>query len=120
MKVTELREQITSFLALMQNYDKEQQYEQDELNAQGSAWQKYQEYLKSTEAKVNSFKTSLHDLYADMINSDAINAVVSKGQDFVQFLDYVITKSPLAGAKVVALSGIFVKLAHDVLSSKDS
>jgi TP901 family phage tail tape measure protein len=105
------KQQMSSFLTLMQNYDKEQQYEVDQQSAQGSAWKKYQDYLNSTEAKVNSFKTSLHTLYSDLANSTTINQAISNGQGFVQFLDYITTQNPIAGAGIGALSTAFIGLA---------
>ena len=69
--------QAETFLTLMQNWSKEQQYEKDTLSSQGSSWEKYQTYLQSTSAKINNLQTELHTMYSSMMSSSFINGTIT-------------------------------------------
>ena len=100
--------QAETFLTLMQNWDKEQGYEADTLNSQGSALDRYQTYLQSTDAKLNILKTTLHDVYSAMVNSGEINNVVGIFTGFVGVLALVVKTfgaiPTIAGVIGVAIS----------------
>lgn len=93
----------------MQNMTKEKQLEADATASQGSAEQKYQTYLQSTTAKINTLTVSLHTMFSEMVNSSQINNAVGGLQTM---LNAVISLTKQFGVLPVAMTAIIPILSQ--------
>lgn len=72
------------FLALMSNYDRVLELTTVSEESAGSAMEKYGIYAESTQAKIDSFKTSLDELIDTTLQSNDIEWIIELGQAVVE------------------------------------
>ncbi|GAA4880677.1 hypothetical protein GCM10023310_71130 [Paenibacillus vulneris] len=86
------RNQLTRFLALMNNWDTATKATQTSINSQGSAMRENEEYMKSMQAQINQLSTAWEQLSYTMGQSgvkklftDIISSLTSMTQGFNEF-----------------------------------
>jgi TP901 family phage tail tape measure protein len=104
------KQQVTTFLALMQNMTKEKQLEADATASQGSAEQKYQTYLQSTTSKINTLTVSLHTMFSEMVNSNQINGVVGGLQSMVNMISNAVKQFGILPVAMTAIIPILSQI----------
>lgn len=105
--------QKENLAALLQNYGKSLDYERVSLESNGKSWERYQEYLKSTESQYNKLKAAQEKMFMDFLQSETINSVVQGLTRLVETLDYLGTNSLKSSIKVIALStSLLLLLKH--------
>lgn len=81
-----------SFLVLMQNYQKAQQYAEASANSSGSAMERYDVYLDSLEAKITRLQNAFQSLSTTVVNSDFAKGLVDAGTSVITMLDGFIER----------------------------
>lgn len=79
-----------SFLVLMQNYQKAQQYAEASANSSGSAMERYGVYLDSLEARITKLQNAFQSLSTTVVNSDFAKGLVDAGTSVITMLDGLI------------------------------
>lgn len=81
-----------SFLVLMQNYQKAQQYAEASANSSGSAMERYGVYLDSLEARITKLQNAFQSLSTTVVNSDFAKGLVDAGTSVITMLDGFIER----------------------------
>jgi SLT domain-containing protein len=88
----------------MQNYNKEQALNTAATDSSGSAQAKYQTYLQSTEAKMNTLITTVHTMYSEIIDSSAINTGVTMLTKLLSGIGSVVQSIGLVPAALMTVA----------------
>lgn len=83
--------QRENFLILMNNMDTALKLQSAQLDSNGSAMERYGEYAKSTEAKLNDLTNAVQKIWMELISSDAINSAIIGMTSFVNVIGDVIS-----------------------------
>jgi len=75
------------FMVLMQNMGKALEYQNEQFNANGVALDRYGIYLDSIEAKQQTFKATLEELYMNLDLQNIIKGLIDIGTGFLKMID---------------------------------
>lgn len=109
------------FLVLMEGYDDAMNFANISADSLGTASEKYDVYLNSMEAKMNSFKSALYDLSDSVINSDLLKGIVDFGSGFVGVITDIVDAVGILPTVLgtVGLGG-FIKNFNNISSTYSS
>lgn len=79
-----------SFMVLMQNYPKVQEYVTIAMNSSGESMKKFEAYTDSATGKIEGFKNAFQTLSNTVINSDLFKGVVDSGTALLNVLENII------------------------------
>lgn len=103
--------QRNTFVGLITNWDRVQELTDISANSMGTAVQKYEGYLQSVEAKTAELKTSMTELWNNLLPGDFIGNITEAGTAVVQFTDkYNILRTALKSA-------LFFGMANGLVST---
>ena len=71
-----LKFQLNTGIAILNNYQKLDEVMKDLENSQGSVASEYERYMDSTEAKVKQFKEEVSQIWTNLISSDLTRGVM--------------------------------------------
>ena len=124
--------QQNRFIALMDNYNRSLEINDELLVSSGITNRQYQAYLEGVEAAQNNVSTSLNELYVKLLESDTIKNFLNSIASFIQYLSTAQEKFGLLKivltslvpilstilAKTIALKGIkIIKAVQDFIPS---
>lgn len=82
--------QMNNLIALFDNWNKYTEMLNVSLNAQGTLEEKNARYLESTQAHLNTLKSTWQDLYSTLLNSNEINAGIDTITNLVTVIDQAL------------------------------
>lgn len=91
--------------ALLTNMAQADDILQDSLNSAGSSFKEYENYLNSTEGKIQGFKTAFEDLSDTIISSDFLKTAIDFGTKLINVLDALIEKVGTLPTLMGAIAG---------------
>lgn len=91
--------------ALLTNMAQADDILQDSLNSAGSAVKEYENYLNSTESKIQGFKTAFEDLSDTIINGDFLKTAIDSGTKLINILDTIINDVGVLPTLTGAIAG---------------
>lgn len=106
--------QRNTFLALMSNMNEALKLQSDEANAAGSAMNRYQVYIKSTQARLDDAKNALQKFWYGTINSETINSIISGFTKVINSLMLITTTSKESGIALLGLSTAITVLSVSI------
>ncbi|MBP3664684.1 MAG: phage tail tape measure protein, partial [Tyzzerella sp.] len=107
--------QSENFRVLMENYSKAQEYMNTALNSTGTAEQKFDAYLDSIEAKLNTLQASFESLAFNVVSTELVSGVIEASTAVLEFLDNTnLLKGALVGLATAGAIKGFTMLATGV------
>lgn len=79
--------QRENFLVLMENFNDVLEFQEMQADASGRALERFEIYMKSVEARANTFKATWEGLWQDAITSEAVGRMYDLGTSMLEFLD---------------------------------
>lgn len=96
--------QISRFQALMQNYNRSLEINNELMDASGTLNEQYSKYLKSAEASAQSAKVAFEQMWMNAMNSDTIKMFY----DFSASIMNLVDKAGLLKTAIFALSAVIM------------
>lgn len=98
--------QRENFLVLMDNMAMATDLTTTAMDSNGLAMDRYNIYLESTEAKLNTFKATLEGVWSNTLNSDTVNNLIEMATSVLQLVDNMGGLVPVLATVGTALASI--------------
>lgn len=103
--------QRNTLMSILENWKAVGEAQEVAANSAGTSAQKYDIYLNSMEAHVDTLKTAWAEFLMNLSQSATVNTGIDAITKFIEVMDFLITKTPLGTAAIVALTAALVRLS---------